>query len=319
MMARVGVDSRHLEPHIEKHNLFIHEITSMHAGISKDNPDSAKHLLDFLVHWLAHHILGTDQNLARQVRAIESGIQPDKAYETEERERDKATEPLVKALNGLFAQVSARNKELILLNRSLEDRVADRTIELSTANRQLEDLSLTDTLTGLPNRRQAMRRLATLWEAAIVDDLPLVCIMIDVDRFKEVNDTHGHDAGDAVLIALGKILQHSLRTDDIVCRLGGDEFCIICPDTDMSSGMHIAELTRKEVSGQTVHAGSISWQGSISVGVAARTSDMKNVEELLKEADESVYAAKKAGKNCVRTIRRGIPVTGEKEKRPLWV
>lgn len=302
LMTRISVDPRHLDQHFEQHRNFLQEVTSMYSAISQDNLDPAKHLLDYLIHWLAYHILGTDQNLARQVEAIQSGVKPSKAYKTEERERNKAREPLLNALSGLFEQVSSRNKELIQLNQSLEEKVAKRTRELSDANLQLEELSLTDVLTGLPNRRHGMRRLASLWEESIKNDLPLVCMMIDVDHFKEVNDTYGHDAGDVVLSELSKRLQHSLRSDDTVCRLGGDEFFIICPNTDKNGGMHIAELTRMTVSELRVPTGDKAWHGSISIGVASRTPDMKNYEELIKKTDKGVYAAKQDGKNCVRAI-----------------
>jgi diguanylate cyclase (GGDEF)-like protein len=105
-----------------------------------------------------------------------------------------------------------------------------------------------------------------------------------------------------VLIELAKTLQHSLRNDDVVCRLGGDEFFIICPNTDLEGGMHIAELTRKAVSEMRVPTGGEPWHGSICIGVACRSPDMKLYEDLIKMADKSVYAAKEAGKNCVRNV-----------------
>ncbi len=301
MMSRVGIDQRHLDKHIEIHDGFLEEITALHAGISTDNTNSAKHLLNFLTHWLAYHILGSDQNMARQVKAIQSGLSPSEAYESEEREGNNATEPLLVALNGLFQQVSARNKELIQLNQSLEETVAERTKALSKANRHLEELALTDVLTGLPNRRHAMRRLASLWDESLQAKTPLVCMMIDADHFKEVNDTYGHDAGDLVLCELAKTLQHAVRNDDIACRLGGDEFFVICPSTDISGGLHLAEIIRKTVSELRVPTGDSAWHGSISIGVAVRTPVMTSYEELIKAADESIYVAKEDGKNCVRT------------------
>ncbi|MBC8207692.1 MAG: GGDEF domain-containing protein [Desulfobulbaceae bacterium] len=301
LMSELKVDPLHLNHHIDVHKSFLDEVTSIYSGISIDNLDQASTFLKFLIHWLAYHILGEDQDMARQIKAIQSGMKPHEAYEKLEQERDSATAPLIEALNGLFEQVSMRNKELKQLNESLEEKVALRTKELYEANLHLEELSLTDVLTGLPNRRHAMRSLSRLWDEALQKDASLVCMMIDADHFKEVNDTYGHDAGDAVLKELAKTLQHSLRNDDIVCRLGGDEFLIICPNTDIQGGIHIAEMTCKAVSEIRVPTGGEPWHGSISIGVASRLPEMKSYEELIKDADQGVYAAKKAGKNCVKT------------------
>jgi len=301
MMVQVGIDQRHLDQQLEAHRYFLDEINTLHAGVSIDDPASAQHLLDFLSHWLAFHILGSDQNMARQVKLIKNGFSPAEAYDKEEKESDSATEPLLVALNGLFRQVSSRNKELVKLNQSLEDKVAVRTKALSEANSHLEILALTDVLTGLPNRRHAMQKLSDLWDESTESDNPLVCMMIDADHFKEVNDTYGHDAGDDVLRGLAKELQGSVRSDDIVCRLGGDEFLIICPNTGLKGGMTIAELTRKKVADLRIQTGDGNWHGSISVGVAVRLSTMNHHEELIKIADDGVYAAKRDGKNCVRT------------------
>jgi hemerythrin len=133
------------------------------------------------------------------------------------------------------------------------------------------------------------------------DGTPLACLMIDADGFKVINDTHGHDAGDAVLRALSAQLQHAVRTDDIVCRLGGDEFLIICTGTPLSGALKLAEAVRSEVAALRVPAGAGVWRGSISIGVAARTDAMKGVDDLMKEADLGLYAAKRNGRNCVAT------------------
>lgn len=302
LMSKVKVDALYLNRHIEVHKGFLDDVTSIYSRISMDNLDQARAFLKFLIHWLAYHILGEDQDMASQIKAIQSGMSPHEAYEKLEQERNSGTAPLLEALNGLFEQVSIRNKELKQLNESLEEKVALRTKELYEANLNLEELSLTDVLTGLPNRRHAMRRLSRLWDEALQKESSLVCMMIDADHFKKANDVHGHHAGDEVLIELAKTLQDSLRNDDVVCRLGGDEFFIICPNTDKEGGMHIAELTRKAVSELRVPTGEGFWHGSISIGVASRRPDMKGFEELIKAADKGVYAAKEDGKNCVRTV-----------------
>ncbi len=224
LMRDVGIAEAHLSEHIDVHRTFMSEIFSMQAFLSESDERPAVQLLEFLIHWLAYHILGIDQNMARQVKAIEQGLSAQHAYEQEERQRDSATEPLLNALNGLFEQVSERNRELIRVNQSLEEKVHERTQQLMQANRQLEALSMTDSLTALPNRRKAMRQLEVYWNESQQQGLPLVCIMIDADYFKQVNDSCGHDAGDRVLMALAHTLKHAFRSDDLVCRLGGMSF-----------------------------------------------------------------------------------------------
>lgn len=193
-------------------------------------------------------------------------------------------------------------EQLTIHVQNLEVKVSERTKELTVANLQLEKLSLTDTLTELPNRRHAIQLLSSLWDEALHKGSPLACIMVDADHFKEVNDNYGHDAGDEVLKVLAKTLQDSLRNDDTVYRLGGDEFLIICPDKDKEGGMHLAESIRKTVSKLRVPTGGEPWHGSVSIGVSYRLPDMKSYEDLIKMADFGIYAAKVDGKNCVRSV-----------------
>ena len=301
LMISEGIDSRHVAQHRQSHADFLDEVTQLHADVSANNLDATKPLLQFLTHWLAYHILGADQFMARQIASIRAGCRPEDAYLADTNANDPATDTLLKALNGLFVQVSERNHELVQLNKTLEARVMARTEALTDANQQLDDLANTDTLTGLPNRRYALRRFALEWDAALRDDAPLACMMIDADGFKVINDTHGHDAGDAVLRALSARLQHAVRIDDIVCRLGGDEFLIICAKTPLGGALKLAETIRQEVAALRVPAGAGEWCGSISVGVAARTAAMHKLDDLMKAADLGVYAAKRNGRNCVAT------------------
>jgi len=149
----------------------------------------------------------------------------------------------------------------------------------------------------------ALRQFSALWKESVQEGIPLSCMMIDADHFKEVNDTYGHDAGDDVLRELALTLQHAVRSDDIVCRLGVDEFLILCPNTEQEGrGMYIAEVIRKQVAALRVKTGGGAWQGSISIGFSTRTDQTKNHEALIKQADDGVYMAKRDGKNCVRTI-----------------
>lgn len=124
-------------------------------------------------------------------------------------------------------------------------------------------------------------------------------MMVDADNFKQINDTQGHDAGDEVLRQLSRKLKESIRTDDVVCRLGGDEFIILCQNTPLDGAMLLAEKIRQEVSNLQVSVGNGKWIGSISIGVASRQDDMKVLEDLIKVADNGVYIAKKNGRNFV--------------------
>ena len=298
MMEANQLDTHLVSQHRANHASFLDEVALLHRGAS-DNRDAAKYLLQFLTHWLAYHILGSDQVMARQIAAIRSGKRSEEAYLSHVSSEDPATDTLLAALNALFHQVSERNHELVRLNKTLEARVAERTQALTEANQRLDELANTDTLTGLPNRRYAMRSLAAEWEISERLGTPISCMMIDADGFKAINDIHGHDAGDVVLRALSKQLQHAVRTDDIVCRLGGDEFLIICARTPLDGAMQLAETVREEVAGLRVPAGTGEWIGSVSVGVAARSSVMAGFEALIKAADLGVYAAKHNGRNCV--------------------
>ncbi len=298
LMLSAGLDPRHIKEHKQFHTEFLQEVTQMQKGVA-ERAEAAQGLLKFLTYWLAFHILGTDQSMARQVAAIQAGHTSDAAFLAEQDMQEGATEPLLQALNGLFQQVSERNHELQELNATLETKVAQRTHSLAEANHLLEQLSQTDVLTGLPNRRHAMAALAQAWLTSVQDASPLACLMIDADGFKQANDKYGHDAGDEVLRQLSRQLRHAVRTDDIVCRLGRDEFLIICPNTARDGAMKVAEATRQEIAKLHVAVKGGEWLGSISVGVALKTPEMQGFEELIKAADEGLYTAKRNGRNRV--------------------
>lgn len=300
-MRQMHVDIRHIKSHVKQHAEFVTDVSSIAESINVDNSEDFRVLLEFLIHWLAYHILGTDQNMARQIAQIQAGEPPEAAYNNGEREANSSTQPLVAALSGLFAIVSKRNKALSELNRTLEMRIAERTAELVTTNEALEKISITDHLTELPNRRLAMGQLQLLLEESTSGNKPLACMMVDADGFKMINDTYGHDAGDVVLKRLAQELTHSVRSDDIVCRLGGDEFIVICPNTDLDGALFLGEQIRGNVASLKVTVCDGYWAGSVSIGVACTSQEkIKDVNSLLKAADEAVYEAKKCGRNCVK-------------------
>lgn len=305
LMHKIGLDPRHIKLHKGLHHGLVEEIKSMIPQNHSDNLFAKTYILDLIIHWLAYHILGTDMNMARQMEAIQSGHSAASAFELEEKAKDKSTEPLLEALNGLFSQVSIRNKELQTLNNSLEEKVMRRTEELIELNKELESLSLTDSLTEMPNRRHATQQLSLLWKESEATLKPIACLMIDIDFFKQINDTYGHDVGDIVLIELALTLKHSIRNDDLACRLGGDEFIVLCPETDLQGALYLADIIAKRFSQLNVKANGnpIDIEPSLSIGVAVKTSAMLNNEALLKVADEGTYKAKANGRNCIKTVQ----------------
>ena len=300
LMAKMKLNRRHRAEHVKSHRSFFQDINEYSASTNISNHEDCLSLFNYLAHWIAYHILGTDLVMARQIEKIQGGMDPDDAFDGVEHTESESTATLLVALKGLLTLLSQRNKALTGLNKTLESRVAERTKDLAQANEALEVISITDHLTDLPNRRFAMRQLKLLWNESVANNDSLACLMIDADGFKAINDTYGHAAGDRVLQRLSIELLHSVRSDDIVCRLGGDEFLVICPQTSLQGAKHIAEQTRSKVSDLKVIAGSGFWYGSVSIGVAVRDDTMQKADDLLREADKAVYEAKNDGKNCVR-------------------
>lgn len=301
-MQKAGIHPTHLSIHHQEHQSFLEEVLQLRNEVETERGTKLNDLYKFLMNWLVYHILGTDMNMARQVKAIEQGHSAARALTSVEKQTPSANRLLLKVLDNLFQQVSQRNKQLVNFAQDLEEKVVERTQELTEANHKLKQLATTDSLTGLPNRRYAMQLLQRLWDEARAATRPLACLLLDADGFKQVNDSCGHDAGDIVLRDLSRELQHNVRTDDVVCRLGGDEFLIICPNTDRDGALLVAQQLRERIATLRIEVPGGFWMGSLSVGVGAKTALMKGPEDLIKLADRGVYAAKDAGKNCVRII-----------------
>ncbi|MFZ5528558.1 MAG: GGDEF domain-containing protein [Pseudomonadota bacterium] len=163
---------------------------------------------------------------------------------------------------------------------------------------ELETLARTDVLTGLANRREFMARLAQEAQRQQRGERPLAVVMLDVDHFKQVNDTHGHAAGDQVLSSLGRLLQGSVRQEvDLAARLGGEEFALLLPETDTEGAQRVARKIVEALRGTPIHHGSQLLPVTISAGVApVRDGDG---ERALRLADDSLYEAKRQGRDRV--------------------
>lgn len=311
LMVEKNIFKDFLNEHVKSHRMFVEQIKQLYEDIGDGtNKEAVRSLLEFLISWLAFHILGTDQNMAKQIELISLGNSPEKAYEIVVQNENKQTAPLVKALNGLVNVVVKRNSELLELKRNLELKVKEKTRELAATNQVLKSLASTDALTNLPNRRYLFEVLEEILEEAKENSLLTSGLMIDLDNFKEVNDNYGHEMGDKVLKEFSQAIKEFIRTDDVFARLGGDEFFLLLPNTSQAGAIQLANellnLTRK----LNIKVGDRlddKWNSSISIGIATISPSLiKTANDFMKKADLAVYAAKNAGKNCIKVYNEEI-------------
>ncbi len=198
-----------------------------------------------------------------------------------------------------FAELKARLTSMLRIKR-LQEELQERERQLLEANELLRHMSQTDGLTGLDNRRHLEDRLREMFEHAKRLNEPFSCVMCDLDRFKSVNDTYGHQAGDAVLKQFARILKREVREIDRVGRYGGEEFMLLLPGTVLDSGVTFAERVRKQVESNTFTFAETSIRRTASFGVSAwphpRISDC---DGLMRAADDALYVAKETGRNRV--------------------
>ncbi len=202
------------------------------------------------------------------------------------------------------------------LQRDLSNSLTELAVknqQLQALVRQLETTARTDDLTGLCNRRSLNEMLRHEWQQAVRSDRPLAFMMIDLDDFKAINDQRGHLRGDAVLRETGRIIQTNCRQVDVAARYGGDEFCVLMPESGAQETIAVANriLRENELANRRRPAGEP--RVGMSIGVAQiDLSRPVNSEELIKHADEAMYAAKAAGKGRVMIrAREGVRSEGE--------
>jgi two-component system cell cycle response regulator len=182
---------------------------------------------------------------------------------------------------------------------TLEVLASHMAVSLSNARmvKKLEEMATTDGLTGLLNKRAMLDVAVHKVAAATRFSRSLSVLVTDIDFFKKVNDTHGHDVGDIVIRGMGEILRRAKRTTDAVARFGGEEFVVICEETDAKGAMLLAERVRKEVEGKAFVTPHGPIKVTCSVGVATFPEAGRDWEALFKSADAALYASKKSGRN----------------------
>src|SRR5687768_1703415 len=198
-----------------------------------------------------------------------------------------------------FAELEARVKSLLRI-KALQEALAERERELSEMNDKLLHISLTDGLTGIDNRRSLEQRLHEMFEHSYRLHEPISCVMCDIDHFKKVNDTYGHQVGDDVLKEFAAILKTEAREIDRVGRYGGEEFLLLLPGTVLDSAVTFAERLRQCVEEHTFSYDGGTLKRTMSCGVASwphpRVAD---AEAMLRAADDALYVAKELGRNRV--------------------
>jgi two-component system cell cycle response regulator len=213
-------------------------------------------------------------NHARVARALEIGV------------NDYLSRPIDK--NELLARVRTQVRK-----KRYTERLRDN-VQMSI------EMAITDALTGLYNRRYMESHVGTLVEQATTRDKPLTVLVLDIDYFKSVNDTHGHDAGDDVLREFAVRIRKAIRGIDLACRYGGEEFVVVMPETDLAVATVVAERLRRRIASEpfAIQAGAHNLDVTISIGIAALAAG-DTAATVLKRADQALYRAKRDGRNRV--------------------
>lgn len=212
---------------------------------------------------------------------------------------DYVTKP--PSLRVLLARIRA-GQRIIKLQQDVDaekQEIQRFSSELAVANRQLGMMANTDILTGLPNRRYALTRLEQEWDAAQRYNRPISVLMLDLDHFKSVNDTLGHDAGDVVLAHAAKLIKAASRASDIACRLGGEEFLVIATNTDGATALLLAERIRSAIQMHQPKNIALINPITISIGVAGSVGGQPGWKALMKLADAALYQIKAGSRNAV--------------------
>jgi two-component system cell cycle response regulator len=243
--------------------------------------------------------------LCSQLRSHERTRQVPILLIADETDMDRIAKGLELGANDYLMKPVDRNELLARARTQVRRRrYQDR---LRANYEQSLSLALTDSLTGVFNRRYLSAHLPRLLERGMVNHKPVAALLFDIDRFKIVNDTYGHSVGDEVLREVAARASRNLRNFDLVARLGGEEFVVIMPDTDMASAVAVAERLRRRIADEpfavTAAAGQITV--TISVGVAVIEGTAENADRaesgdsLIRRADNALYQAKNAGRNRV--------------------
>ncbi|MBR0565953.1 diguanylate cyclase [Azoarcus sp. L1K30] len=251
-------------------------------------------LFALLAYHLARRLSRPIEQLAQAARQVESR-QAMPQFPTGRQVREIAQ--LSQSMQSMTRSLLAKEQELAAINSTLEATVIERTQALTEANAELARLAAQDGLTGLANRRRFDERLTDAFLACKRYGRDFSLLLLDVDHFKQVNDTHGHPVGDRVLKQVAKLIGESLRATDFVARYGGEEFVVLLPDTsDRTTSLGVAEKLRAAIAAAPVaEVGHIT----ASIGLSITRAADQDPWQIVGRADAALYQAKAAGRNRV--------------------
>ncbi len=181
----------------------------------------------------------------------------------------------------------------------LHETLCENNARLNAANEQLTELAVKDVLSGLLNRRAFFEHAEREWKRSVRYDLPISCLLMDIDHFKRVNDTLGHPAGDSVIRKVGEVIRQTFRESDVLGRYGGEEFSVVLYDCDIDSAAEIAERLRKTIEILRMPEIEKDFQFTLSLGLASRTLEVVNLDALVEHADQALLNAKRTGRNRI--------------------
>ena len=237
--------------------------------------------------------------LCSQLRSLPEGRNVPILVVVSDGDRRKLTQALEMGVNDYLTRPVDKNELVARVRTQLrKKRYADRlrhNVQLSL------EMAITDQLTGLHNRRYMSRHLDNLVETAKKSGKPIAFVIMDIDYFKAVNDTYGHDIGDEVLKEFASRISANVRGIDLACRYGGEEFVVVMPDTDVNYAMQVSERLRKsiETTPFPISRDPKKLNLTISIGIAASEGESDSASALLHRADQALYRAKRTGRNKV--------------------
>lgn len=236
--------------------------------------------------------------ICSQIRTVEQARALPIILIAEEQDRARVVRGLDLGVNDFIMRPVERNELAARVRTQIRrHRYAN---ELRDSVNNTLALAVTDELTGLYNRRYFERHLTIMLEKAREQSRNMAVMLLDMDFFKSVNDTHGHDAGDAVLKEFALRLRRNIRGVDLACRFGGEEFVVLMPDTDMRQAEGVAERVRAAVAeARFAVGGEVTLPITVSVGVAMSEAEGDTPDQVIKRADIALYRAKREGRNRV--------------------